>query len=1167
MTTLEFLSYLRGLDIRVWVEGDKLRFRAPESALTPSLRAELGKRKADIIEFLSQTTDDVISEAPPMVPLPRDREFPLSFSQERLWFLDQLDPGSAAYNIHSATRFQGPLAVEVLERCLNEMVLRHESLRTTFKSVDGRAVQVIAPYEPFPLTVLDLSGLDETARLAELERLATAEAQQPFDLSRGPLLRVRLIRLAPQDHVWIENIHHIVSDDWSMKVFTNELAELYKSYVQGKPSPLAELPIQYADFAHWQREWLQGEVLDSQVAYWKKQLGGNLPVLQMPTDHPRPSNQTFRGTQAKFLLPTSFYAALKTLCDREGVTLFMLMLAAFQTLLHRYTNQEDIIVGSPIAGRSQIETEKIIGFFLNTLVLRTDLSGRPTFRELLARVREVCLGAYAHQEIPFEPLLEQLRIKRDLSRTPLFQTMLVLLNTPVSTPTSTADMMGLTFSPVKIDNGTTKFDLSLSLTETGEGIDGVLDFNLDLFDPPTIGRLLGHFKSILETVVRDPAVRLHELPLLSAAEEEKLLVEWNDTETPYSEGACLHQLVEAQVERTPEAVAVVCENEQLTYRELDTKANQLAHHLRGLGVGAEVRVGICMERSLELIVAMLGVLKAGAAYLPLDPLYSKERLGFALADAQVPVLLTQERLVEILPQHDALAICLDTGWEEIGSRSESRPDSEAAPDSVAIVLYTSGSTGTPKGALLPHRALVNYVEAANENYQLTPADRVLQFGSISFDLSAEEIYPTLSTGATLVLRDNPLIDAASTFLQKCEGWGVTVLDLPTLYWHELTTRIHDEDLSLYPALRIVIIGGEKALPEQVALWHRRAGAGVRLINTYGPTEATIAATRCDLETPPEDNGALREVPIGRPINNVQVYILDAQLRPTPVGVPGELHIGGVGLVRGYHNRPALTAERFIPNPFAREGGGARLYRTGDQARYLPDGQIEYVGRIDRQVKIRGFRVELGEIEFALAQHADVHEAVVVVLEDDPEQKRLAAYVVCSQGREPSVGELRRFLRERLPDYMVPSHFVFLDQFPLNTNGKVDRDALPEPDRTRFDGGEGFVAPRTETEKILAGIWADLLRVEQVGVFDDFFELGGHSLLAMRITSRVREAFGVEVPLRAFFLTPNVEGLAEAVEAARREGRHEDNEIKQTLDVLENLSEEEVRAMLLELQNS
>ena len=1166
MTTLEFLSYLRGLDIKVWAEGDKLRFRAPESALTPSLRAELGRRKADIIEFFTQTTDAVITEAPPIKRLPRDMEFPLSFSQERLWFLDQLDPGSAAYNIHSATRFQGPLAVDVLERCLNEMVLRHESLRTTFKSIDGRAVQVIAPYEPFPLNVLDLSALEETARFAELERLATEEAQQPFDLSRGPLLRVRLIRLAPEDHVWIENIHHIVSDDWSMKVFTNELAELYKSYVQGKPSPLAELPIQYADFAHWQREWLQGEVLDSQVAYWKKQLGGNLPVLQMPTDHPRPSNQTFRGTQAKFLLPTSFYGALKNLCDQEGVTLFMLMLAAFQTLLHRYTNQEDIIVGSPIAGRSQVETEKIIGFFLNTLVLRTDLSGRPTFRELLARVREVCLGAYAHQEIPFEPLLEQLRIKRDLSRTPLFQTMLVLLNTPVTSPTSTADMMGLTFSPVKIDNGTTKFDLSLSLTETADGIDGVLDFNVDLFDPPTIQRLLGHFRSILEAVVRDPAVRLQDLPLLCEAEEKRLLVEWNDTRKPYSENACLHQLVEAQVERTPDAVAVVFENEGLTYRELDARANQLAHHLRGLGVGAEARVGICMERSLELIVAMLGVLKAGAAYLPLDPLYSQERLGFALDDAQVPVLLTQQRLVEILPVHNAQTICLDTEWAEIGSHSESRPDSEAAPDSVAIVLYTSGSTGTPKGALLPHRALVNYVEAANENYQLTPADRVLQFGSMSFDLSAEEIYPSLTTGATLVLRDNPLIDAPSTFLQKCEDWGITVLDLPTLYWHELTTRINDEDLSLYPALRIVIIGGEKALPEQVVLWHRRAGAHLRLINTYGPTEATIAATRCDLETPREDNGSLCEVPIGRPINNVQVYILDAQLRPTPIGVPGELHIGGVGLVRGYYNRPELTAERFIPNPFGSEAG-TRLYKTGDQARYLPDGQIEYVGRIDRQVKIRGFRVELGEIEFILAQHADVHEAVVTVLEDDPEQKRLAAYVVCSQGQEPSVGELRRFLRERLPDYMVPSHFVFLDQLPLNTNGKVDRSALPEPDRTRLESGEGYVAPRTETEQILAGIWADLLHVEQVGIFDDFFELGGHSLLAMRITSRVREAFGVEVPLRAFFLTPNVEGLAQAVEAARRAGQHEDNEIKHTLDVLENLSEEEVRAMLLELQSS
>ena len=1167
MTTLEFLSFLRSQDIRVWLEGEKLRFRAPENALTPELRAEMSERKADILSFLSQVTDNAVKETPPIVPLPRDRNYPLSFSQERLWFLDQLDPNSPAYNIHSATRFQGPLNIQAIEQALTELTRRHESLRTTFSVVDGRPIQVIAEPAPFRVELIDLSELEPSEREREAERIATAEAECPFDLSKGPLLRIHLIRLGENDHLWVENIHHIISDDWSMKIFTQELAELYRAFSQGQPSPYSDLPLQYVDFAQWQRDWLQGEVLDAQIAYWKKQLDGTLPVLQLPTDRPRPANQNYRGTHETFLVPTPLYNALKTVGEKEGVTLFMLVLAAFNTLLYRYSGQDDIIVGSPIAGRNQVETEKIIGFFLNTLVLRTDLSGNPTFCQLLSRVREVCLGAYAHQEIPFEPLLEQLRVKRDLSRTPLFQTMLVLLNTPVSAPRSTADTMGLVFTPMKIDNGTTKFDLSLTMTETEHGIESVLDYNVDLFDGTTIRRLIGHFLTLLEGVAHDPNQHIADLPLLKEAEQTQLLHEWNETFAEYSADGCLHHLIEAQVERTPDATAVRIEDERLTYRELNDRANQLAHHLRTLGTGPETHVGVCMERSIELIVGVLGILKAGGTYVPLDPVYSRERINFVLEDAEISILLTHQRVIESLSAYGAVTICLDTEWDAIAQQNTSNPVSETRPDNAALVLYTSGSTGKAKGAILTHSNLVNYTEAANIAYSIGPEDNILQFGSISFDLSAEEIFPCLSRGATLVLRTDWMLDSAATCFRKCNDWGITILDLPTLYWHELTVRLATEGLSLPPSVRVLIIGGERALPEQVAMWHRHVGPHVQLFNTYGPTEATIAATRCVLTAPAGEQMELSEVPIGRAISNVQIYILDERLKPVPVGVPGELYIAGAGLVRGYLNRPELTAEKFIPHPFS-STPGARLYKTGDVARYLPDGNLEYVGRKDRQIKIRGFRIELAEIELALAQHAAIQEAYLTVYEEEPGQKHLVAYVVCDQSETTLTGSvLRKFLKERLPDYMIPASFTFLDQLPLNSSGKVDQKALPAPDRSRPEMEEGYVAPRTPAEELLAGIWAELLRVERVGVYDDFFELGGHSLMATQIISRVREAFQVEISLRTFFQGANIYELAQAIETSERVDDADVDEIAKTLAQLESLSEEEVKAMLVEIESS
>jgi amino acid adenylation domain-containing protein len=1056
----------------------------------------------------------------PIVPVSRDQPIPLSFSQQRLWFLNQFEPGNPAYNIPFAVRLSGALNVVMLEQSLNEVIRRHEALRTTFATVDGCPVQIIAPVSTATLPVVDIRELSESEQEILIPCLTTEEAQHSFDLTRGPLVRATLLRLREEEHVLSLNIHHIVSDGWSTGILIRELAMLYRAFSTGKPSPLPALPIQYADFALWQQQWMQSEVLESHLSYWKQQLGGSLPVLELPTDRPRPLIRTSVGVIERFKVDKELTNKLRALGWQEGASLYMIMLAVLQTLLYRYTGQEDISVGTYIANRNRAEVEDLIGFFVNTLVMRTDLSGAPTFRELLGRVREVTLGAYTHQDVPIEKLLEQLQPERNLSYTPLFQVMLVLQNTPMHT----IELPGLTIESLKVEgNIHAHFDLSLWLNEVDEGLVGSMEYNTDLFNSSTIIRMLAHFQTLLESVVANPEQRLSDLPILTGAERNQLLFEWNDTKTDYLQEQCIYELFEVQAERTPDAVAVVWEDQQLTYRELNCRANQLAHHLQGLGIRPEVLVGICVKRSLEMVVGLLGILKAGGAYVPLDPAYPKERLIFMLEDSQVSVLLTQEKLVAELPEHRAHLVCLDTDWPIISQESEENPASGVKPKNLAYVIYTSGSTGKPKGVMIEHHSLANFTQTAIVEYGLNPHDRVLQFASISFDAAAEEIYPCLTCGGMLVLRSDEMLSSVPAFLQKCQDLDLTVLDLPTAYWHQVTAELVTADLMLPTSLRLVVIGGELALPERVRIWQKRMGAHPQLVNTYGPTEATVVATMYKLPESASTELDGQQVPIGRAIHNVQTYVLDKCLQPVPIGVPGELHIGGAGLARGYLNRPELTEEKFIPNPFSDEPG-ARLYKTGDLACYQSDGNIKFLGRLDNQVKIRGFRIELGEIEAALAQHPVVRETVVLSQFDAPSDKRLIAYVVANEGQEPIASELRRFLRENLPEYMVPSAFVMLEAMPLTPNGKLDR-ALPAPDTSRRGLEASLIPPRNTMELQLAQIWEDVLGVHPVGVRDNFFDLGGHSLLAVHVIAKIQHQFGKNLPLATLFQSPTIEHLA------------------------------------------
>ncbi|MBE0546008.1 MAG: amino acid adenylation domain-containing protein [Verrucomicrobia bacterium] len=1062
---------------------------------------------------------------------------PLSFAQERLWFLEQLEPGIAFNNIPLAFRVTGKLNTAALEQALQEIIRRHEPFRTTFTAANGRPVALAVPSPKFSVQKRDLSGLPTGEREAEAQRLIADEAQRPFDLTRDLLLRATLLRLSPAEHLLLLTTHHLACDGWSLDVFHRELAALYEAFALGRPSPLAALPIAYGDFAAWQRDALRGADFERQLAYWRQQLNGASPALDLPTDRPRPPVQTYRGAAIHFALPATLPAELAQLSRKANVTPFMLLLAAFQTLLHRYSGQADILVGSPIAGRARVETEDLIGFFLNTLVLRGDLSGDPTFHELLRRTRQTALDAYVHQDVPFEKIAEAVQPNRDLSRSPLFQVMFVLQNEPLRP----LELAGLKVSALPAHSGTAKFDLTLSLTETPDGLVGFMEYNRDLFDAATITRMLGNFETLLASVIAHPEQRLLELRLLTANERRQLLVEWNDTRTEFSSDKCIHELFEAQVERTPDSVALVFEDEEITYRDLNRRADAVARELQTMGVGADVRVAICVERSVEMMVGLLGILKAGGAYVPLDPTYPKERLAFMLKDSQAQVLVTQESLQAdfkfVSPNLSVL--CLDAfNHATRNTQHASNPQSTIRnPQSsdLAYVIYTSGSTGKPKGVMVTHRNVVNFF-AGMDRVLGTEPGVWLAVTSISFDISVLELFWTLTRGCKVIIHREPDPNRsrngqAHREFKKANGqWrsmsdqilrhGVTHMQCtPSLAG---TLLLAPESHEAMRRLSKLLLGGE-SLPSTLVGQLRRVFSG-ELLNMYGPTETTIwsATHRVD--------GTDGAIPIGRPIANTQIYILDQQLQPVPVGVPGELFIGGEGVARGYLNRPELTAEKFIPHPFASElaaqpsGMSPRLYRTGDLARYRADGTIEFLGRTDSQVKIRGHRIELAEIEAVLARHPDVREAVVIAREVALGDQRLVAYHVAANGHVATATELREFLKQELPDPMVPAAFVSLDKLPLTPNGKVDRKALPDPEDIRVSLDTAYVAPRTEMEKAIVTIWCALLRVERVGLHDNFFDLGGHSLLVVQVQARLRDSLGMDLPIVRLFQYPTIGAL-------------------------------------------
>ncbi|MCC5658374.1 amino acid adenylation domain-containing protein [Nostoc sp. XA010] len=1086
--------------------------------LTKRIAALSPEKRELLMQRLNQQTEKVV----PTIITAQTREsnsFPLSFAQERLWFIEQLQPGNVFYNITNAVRLQGKLNIAALEQSINEIIRRHEALRTTLTAVEGKPIQVIASSLSLKLSIVDLCEVPSATQEQELQKIIIEESITSFDLLRGPLLRVKLLQLNQTEYVMVFTMHHIVSDIWSMGVLVEEVAVLYPAFCHSKVSPLPELPIQYPDFAVWQRQWLQGQIWDKQLAYWKQQLA-NPPILRLPTDRPRPAISSLQGATQLFVLSKDLTEALNSLSRSEGVTLFMTLLAAFKVLLHRYTGQEDICVGSPIANRNRAEIEKLIGFFINSLVLRNHLSNNLTFRELLVRVRDVTLGAYDHQDFPFEKVVEELQPGRNLSYNPLFQVVFQLQNTPMEV----LDLPDLTLSMVEYENQTAAFDLHLSLSEEIDGeISASLEYSTELFDATTIARMIENFQTLLAGIVANPQAKLSELPLLTETEQHQLLVEWNDTQVEYPLEKCLHQWFEAQVEQTPHAVAVVFENQQLTYSELNAKANQLAFYLRSLGVEADSLVGICVERSLEMLIGILGILKAGGAYVPLDPTYPQERLAFMLEDSQTSILLSQQHLIEKLPPHQGQVICLDSDWNKIATLSSENLTYNVNSHNLAYIIYTSGSTGKPKGVLVNHANVVRLFTATDQWFHFNQQDVWTLFHSYAFDFSVWEIWGALVYGGRLVIVPYWISRSPDAFYNLLSQEQVTVLNqTPSAFRQLMCAEAEANDNTKPLALRLVIFGGEALEIQSVKPWFDRHGDQVpQLVNMYGITETTVHVTYYPLtKADLEHTKSL----VGRPIPDLQVYLLDQNRQLVPIGVPGEIYVGGAGVARGYLNRPQLTEERFINNCFA--NNSTKVYKTGDLARYLPNGEIEYLGRIDHQVKIRGFRIELGEIEASLRQHESVEDALVI-----SKDNRLISYVIPNSGKiaRQLVPEVRQYLQAKLPEYMLPSAFVLVDAWPLTVNGKIDRRSLPSPDETRLELEADYVVARNPIEEKLVSIWSEVLVVQQIGVHDNFFNLGGHSLLATQVISRVRDAFNVELPLSCLFTSPTVAGLAESIQ--------------------------------------
>ncbi len=1112
--------------------------------------AQLPPEKRELLEMMLLEQGVDLSQ---VLIVPQSREnntFPLSFSQQRLWFLDKLEPGSPLYNIPAVLRLKGNLNISALEQSFQEVIKRHEVLRTIFSEENGEAVQVVSETFSFQINQIDLNTIPKTERDQTLQRYAAEESVKPFQLSSGPLLRVSLLSFSDSDHALLVTMHHIVSDNWSTGIFVHEIMQLYSAFVQGQQPQLPPLAVQYADFAAWQRKWFKGKTMDDQIAYWKQALQGIPPVLELPLDKPRPAYQTYNGDFKTFTVTNETTEGLKNLSRHQDVTMFMTLLSAYYVLLHRHAGQDDICVGSPIANRNRKETEPMIGFFVNTLVLRGALHGNPTFNELLQRTKESTLGAYAHQDLPFETLVEELQPERDMSHSPLFQAMFVLNNAPMEK----LELPGLELSVVEIENKTSKFDLILNVLEDENGLQCKIEYNTDLFEAATIERMSRHYQILLGNIVESPDQPIGRLSILDDSEKKQLRA-WSEPERFYNESQSVVDMLIKQAQATPEAPALRVLDETLSYDALHTQSNRLANLLLQKGLKHGDKVGVFADRSAQVIVSFLAVLKAGGVYLPLDPSYPSERLEYMLEDSGAAFLLTLSHLKEILPGNQRQTIVLDELAESLTSVSADTPKISLAAEDTAYVIYTSGSTGQPKGVEISHEAIANHCVDMASYYQLTPDDNVLQFAALNFDASIEQILPPLISGATVCMRENEIWDSHQ-LSQKITEYDLTVINPPTAYWAQMAeTWAEQPEMIPENRLRLVIVGGDVLQPQALQNWYKTPLKHIRLINAYGPTEAVITATT--YEVPEGFNGY--RVPIGRPRANRRMYVVDPYGNPAPINVPGELLIGGNALAKGYLGRPELTEEKFIPNLFA---NGERMYKTGDRVRFLPDGSLDFMGRIDFQVKIRGFRIELGEIENAIQNIPDIRRAVVKAFDTPQGIKALAAYVTTVDNIKIDSSSIRSFLEEYLPDYMIPALFIQLEEMPLDPSGKINRRLLPEADLSKIEVKTEYVAPRTPTEEKLCDMMKEVLQVERVGIKDSFFDLGGHSMMATQVVSRIREAFDVELSLRVLFENPTAEGIARALIEAESEMQDEES-LDAMLSEIENLSDEDIEKFLNE----
>jgi amino acid adenylation domain-containing protein len=1072
------------------------------------------------IEIATLRSGGLIANSTALMRSDRDQidQLPLSFGQQRLWFVEQMEGELTAYNMPYVWKMRGPLDVEALRRALEEIMRRHEPLRTTFAILDHAPVQVIQPSERFELLVEDLSSFASDAQPAEIERCCCLEAAKPFNLSTDRLLRASLLHLDDDEHMLLLTMHHIASDGWSLRILWRELAGLYDTYCGGAESNLRELPVQYADYAIWQRSEIESQRIEQLLPYWLEQLKG-VSVLELPTDRPRPALPTHRGAQYSFELPEALVSQLKHLSQTAGATLHMTLLAAFQTLLSRYSGQDDIAVGLPVAGRNHANLEDLIGFFVNTLVLRTDLSADPTFRELLGRVREVSLAAYDHQDLPFEKLVEELRPERQLNRSPLFQVLFQLL----SFSDTGLELRNLDVLRQPSRSQRVRFDLEMHLWQQPETIRGSLVYSTDLFDQSTIERMVGHLITLLEGIVATPDERISQLPLLTEPERHQLLVEFNDTACEYPREQCVHELFEQQAERTPNSVALVFEDQQLTYRELNERANQFAHHLLAMGVGPETLVGLCLERSAELVVAILGILKAGGAYVPLDADYPPQRLEFMLRDSGLIFLVTNRHLIGRLPDTDCTMICIDAEDAGFPDLPRTNPSARVHAECLAYVMYTSGSTGIPKGVAIQHGSIVRLV-FGNDYITFRPDRVFVQLATPSFDASTFELWGALLHGAKLIVAPVGVLNPEQ--LEKLiKGNRVTTLWLTSTLFNQLIDN-HPQALN---GVEEILTGGEALSVAHIVKAQSAFGPRVQLTNGYGPTEGTTFTTcfRMPFGVAPEQ----ASIPIGRPIANTHTYVLNTQRQLVPIGVPGELYIGGVGLARGYLNRPELTAEKFVQNTFS-DTADAKLYRTGDLVRWRADGNLEFLSRIDAQVKLRGFRIELGEIEAVLNEYPDVAQCAVSLREDRPDDKRLVAYYVPTPGARLNTSQLKNHLRDRLPKYMLPAALVEIEKLPLTSSGKINRRGLPAPDDSRPELETGYAIPRNPIEQQLVSIWSQVLGIQEIGIHDNFFALGGHSLLAVRLFAHIEKLFGRSLPLAMLFQHGTIGQLAELLVESR-----------------------------------